>query len=277
MKKDKSFTLIELLVTIAIIGLISSITLVAIDLPGQRQRAKIAKTLEFSQSIQSALGAEARGIWEFDEGSDNTATERSGYRNNGTINGGASYTTDTPQRVVGQTQGQGKYALSFNGSTAFVDAGNGSSLQITLPPITMEAWIKPNTVTATAYPRGIISKGTLGANGYGIGQSGNKINLGYHGSGNFNSNATIVAGTWYHIVGTIDTGNNAKIYINGQLDSTGSVGISTTGGNLLIGVSSVYWFNGLIDEVRIYGQALTLGQIQKHYAEGLKKYAQSPY
>jgi len=32
------------------------------------------------------------------------------------------------------------------------------------------------------------------------------------------------------------------------------------------------FFKGLIDEVRIYSRALTTAEIQKHYAEGLKKY-----
>jgi len=30
--------------------------------------------------------------------------------------------------------------------------------------------------------------------------------------------------------------------------------------------------NGLIDEVRIYNQALSAAEIQKHYAEGLEKH-----
>lgn len=101
MTQQKSFTLIELLVVIAIIGLLSSIVLVNIGLPGQRQKARIAKTLEFSSSIQNALGSEAVGIWTFD----NNAFDTSGYGNNGTIYGGASFTTDnTPQKVVGSGQ-----------------------------------------------------------------------------------------------------------------------------------------------------------------------------
>ncbi|MDO8436136.1 MAG: type II secretion system protein, partial [bacterium] len=59
-KKKKAFTLIELLVVIAIIGLLASIILVS--LKGTREKARIAKSLDFSQRINHALGAYAVGI-----------------------------------------------------------------------------------------------------------------------------------------------------------------------------------------------------------------------
>ena len=88
----KSFTIIELLVVIAIIGLLASVVLVSMS--GVREKARIANALEFSQSVDFALGAYAVGWWDFDEGSGAMAGDKSEYSNNGTING-AVYTVDT--------------------------------------------------------------------------------------------------------------------------------------------------------------------------------------
>src|SRR3989344_5981922 len=144
---NRSFTLIELLVVIAIIGLITSVSLVAIDLPGQRQKAKIAKILEFSSSIQNALGSEAVGIWDFD----NNVLDSSGYGNNGTINGGATFTDETPQKIVGPSPG--KYALSLDGAGDYINCGNGTSIKGSKTAITVGVWLKRNT---TGVENGII-------------------------------------------------------------------------------------------------------------------------
>jgi hypothetical protein len=72
---------------------------------------------------------------------------------------------------------------------------------------------------------------------------------------------------------------NLNIYVNGKLMN--SVPLTT---GLVIGTITVDvgWdaaggvdarhFNGLIDEVRIYSEALSSGELQKHYTEGLKNH-----
>jgi prepilin-type N-terminal cleavage/methylation domain-containing protein len=62
----KAFTLIELLVVIAIIGLLSSVVLVSTS--GLRDRAEITKIMQWAKSLNSLLGSQAAGIWNFDEG-----------------------------------------------------------------------------------------------------------------------------------------------------------------------------------------------------------------
>lgn len=275
MQKDKSFTIIELLVVIAIIGLLSSIVLVNMDLPAQRQKARIAKTLEFSSSIQNALGSEAVGIWTFDDQA-NPTNDSSGYGNNGTINGGATFTDDTPHKIIGT--GVGKYSLSFNGGN-YVAVGSPASLQ-NLPTATLEAWIKPTTLSGynnvigrTAYSNGGL---VLRAS-----QGGDR-RLTPHVYTNTwyvcQSATTIPLNQWTYIVTTYD-GATLRGYINGVQACSA---VPAVGGNLLS--NSANWnigadpadtgsfFNGLIDEVRIYEKALTLGEIQKHYAQGLENH-----
>ena len=269
-KNFRGFTLIELLVVIAIIGLLSSIVLVNMDLPAQRQKARIAKTLEFSSSVQNALGSEAVGIWNFD---DCTATDLSGFKNNGTING-ATCSSDTPQKIVGA--GQGKNSLSFNGVSDYVSAGS-TNVPTGDKPITYEAWVKINKYTTGGSGASMVV-GRLYSDPHGLlisstGLVGTRILNGSNDNYYYSNNA-ISKNLWHHIALSYQS-SKVNIYIDGVLDkSTATVAVpGISSGNILMGeFNGGSWYNGLIDEVRIYGQALTLGQIQKHYAEGLEKH-----
>jgi prepilin-type N-terminal cleavage/methylation domain-containing protein len=273
-KSLTGFTMIELLVVMGIIGLISSIVLVNIGLPRQKQKAGIAKVLDFSHSVQNILGIEAVGIWEFDEGSGTVATDRSGYRNNGTISG-ATYATDTPQRMVGSSPG--KYALRFNGTSDYLDAGNGTSLNST-GTITIEAWVKANQIAWSSFvSKRYNSDGAVLNGGYGLGMNNGgaplfQIDNMITAVTSFGS--VLSVDTWYHLVGVAD-GTKVYLYQNGVIKDKQTYSSYTNSSfNLTIGRSGggYEFFNGLIDEVRIYKQALTIGQIRQHYAEGLERH-----
>jgi len=258
-QKEKGFTLIELLVVIAIIGVISSIVLV--NLSGTREKATIARGLQFYQSLNNALGAYAVGVWSFDK-YQNPITDTSGYGNNCTINGAI------------ETEGVVRKALSFNGTNNYLDCGNNPVFDIT-EKLTIEAWIKLNAIAS----QGIVQKGaSLDFNYvFGTGFSGSRLRFRW-GTGD-NSIDSIdhkySVGRWHHVVVTVDTVNDVlKFYSDGaQLGSdisfTGILAAKTQ--SLIIGRSiNDSWFNGAIDEVRIYNESLTAGEIQKHYAEGLE-------
>ena len=100
------FTLLELLIVISIIGLLSSIVLVTY--PTAVEKAHIAKTLQWSASVNHLLGVDAVGVWTFDNIQGTTVYDDSGYNNNGTIVGAA---------VVDGVMGK---ALNFGGSNAYV-------------------------------------------------------------------------------------------------------------------------------------------------------------
>ena len=81
------------------------------------------------------------------------------------------------------------------------------------------------------------------------------------------------ANTWYHVAGTYD-GATMKLYINGQLENstpkTGNIFVSDS--NWCIGAfnyAGVAYFNGLIDDVRVYNTALSAAEIQQLYQSGM--------
>jgi len=87
-------------------------------------------------------------------------------------------------------------------------------------------------------------------------------------------------GKWHHIAATYD-GATFAIYVDGKLEasevSTGNMAVSTY--NVCIGDNSGatgrYW-NGLIDDVRIYKQALTAAEIKVLLPPQLKAISPSP-
>ena len=265
--KNKSFTLIELLVVIAIIGLLASIVIV--NLTGTRSKANIARGLQFSQSVHHALGAYAVGVWSFDEGSGTTAFDASGYGNNGTING-ASYITDTPSNTG--------YALSFDGVDDYVGIGVGTDY-FPLPLFSICAWAKTPGLAPGMTTNGIISL-TYGLifrlSGSGLFQT--SIDNGVDTIVSLTAPGNLADNQFHHLCLTFD-GTKRYMFIDG----TEAINVVTTWTGTtrwptnpcVIGHDVNYTiqrrFNGLIDEVRIYREALAVGQIQQLYAAGAEK------
>jgi len=73
---------------------------------------------------------------------------------------------------------------------------------------------------------------------------------------------------WINVVYTFD-GKQSKIYIDGQLKrvTTANAIFTPTGENLFIGRAEStqypYWFNGVIDDIRIYNFALCAGAVKQ--------------
>jgi len=260
----KSFTLIELLVVIAIIGLLASIVIV--NLTGTRSKANIARGLQFSQSVHHALGSEAVGVWGFDEGSGTTANDSSGYGNNGTLTNFISphgWTTDTPS-------GSG-YSLSFDGVNDYVRV-NSFDLLRGAKSFTIAFWAKIKTEQGYIFWR---NNGFLIDNGHAspVGSYRMRFNLDGDWRGTYTWN--FILNEWEYIVVTWN-GTYTSVYRNGErvIHSTNDNAYTTMSdlsGDLDIGRRDSYYLDGLIDEVRIYREALAVGQIQQLYAAGAEK------
>ena len=264
-KKNKGFTVAEILVVIAIITLLSSVILVATK--EARNRARIARGLQFSASVHHALGSEAVGIWSFDDIAGGIAKDSSGNENNGEIQGATL------------VDGVVRKALNFNGSDDYINIPETDDFDFSKTnELTFMVWIKPANLTQGA---NLLSINRYRFNLY---EEGQRFRFrAYTDGANFdkysNSNIMTTANEWHHIAVTCNV-TDMWFYFNGKLDKHHS-GHSATAFNSTLQYSTIgasrsgavvsSTFGGIIDEVRIYNRALTSAQIRQHYVQGAKK------
>jgi Concanavalin A-like lectin/glucanases superfamily len=195
------------------------------------------------------------GAWGFNEGTGTTAADASGHGNQGTL-------TST----TWSTQGRFGNALSFNGSSSLVRVADSASLDLS-SAMTLSAWIRP-TVNQSGW-RTILQRQT---DAYFLNASNDSGALRPAGGGTFGGNTSFVSGptanpvnAWTHVALTYD-GTTKRLFVNGtQVASAATTGtIEATDNPLWIGGNNPYgeYFNGLIDEVRVYNRALTQTDIQ---------------
>ena len=97
-------------------------------------------------------------------------------------------------------------------------------------------------------------------------------------SGEKSTGINLADGNWHFVGFTFQSGvtDGTKLYIDSQLKLTTTLTISNQNEGVAIGAgvnpASAQFFTGLIDEVRIYNEALPQAEIQKHYVEGLGRY-----
>ena len=206
-------------------------------------------TLTVNQATQGLVAA-----YSFSEDAGTTVADASGNGNTGTIVN-ATWTTS------------GKYGdgLVFNGTNARVDIGDSASLHLTTG-MTLEAWVNPSTVSNTW--RDVIYKGN---DNYYLEATSTQAQVpaagGTFGGADVAAYGTgaLAANTWTYLTETYD-GSTLDLYVNGtQVSSLAQTGnIPTSTNPLQIGGDSIYgqYFQGMIDEVRVYNVALTAVQIQ---------------
>jgi hypothetical protein len=224
---------------------------VARDASGNTTTAP-AVYVNVSNSAQTVQGLVA--AYGFNEGAGVQTADASGLNNVGTL-GGATWTP------------AGKYgaALSFNGSSSWVTIADAASLHLTTG-MTIEAWINPASSTGW---RSVVLKERSGGLAYALyGENNANRPAGYltlSGDKSVNGNAALPLNTWTHVAVTYD-GATLRVFINGaQAGSTAATGsIAASTGALRIGGNAVWgeYFNGLLDEVRIYNRALSAAEIQ---------------
>ena len=154
-------------------------------------------------------------------------------------------------------------SLSFDGTNDKISVPDNNALDLTTN-YTLEAWIYPKTFT---WLGGILSKyNTNSSNGYmlRLTSSGNYRGLSFDGMETADN--ILNANTWYHIAAVNNNGTRT-LYVNGTaVPMTGSAFVQANSDPLIIGKDFNYettgrFFNGDIDEIRIWNTPKTLQQL----------------
>jgi len=212
--------------------------------------------------------------WSFNEASGTQATDFSGNKNTGTLSG-----STLPAWVSGKHGS----ALSFDGSSSYVNTGNNASMGFSGKSFTISAWI--NTKDATT--NGSIYDAWQSPFSFRLFTTGGTVAFQLRNtsaadmlSGNWIS-AAINTNQWYHVVAVYNyvnsTTGTAYLYLNGTLavSAACSAANCTLMDNIgtiprLIGKKgdSANYFNGIIDDVRVYSRALSATEITNLYQSG---------
>lgn len=227
--------------------------------------APAAKAASYNQLILSDNPA---AYYRLEETAEAIAADSSGNGLNGTYAG-------TP--LLGQP-GIDTNSISLGADGSYVSVGYYAALN-PLGPFSVEAWVRP-----TSAPSGGDYRCPVGNFGGWGNPSGWYI---YQTPGGSSTLTFIIQNTpvwistsyslfnWYHLVGTYD-GTNGAFYVNGQsMGSASAAGYVPNAVNpFAIGqrADGYGFFDGNIDEVAIYTNALTAAQIQAHYELGTNSF-----
>lgn len=178
------------------------------------------------------------------------------------------------ENYIVQINGQGA-ALNFDGTDDYVTTGTAiTNALLGSNKITVEAWVNPGNLTGIGTIVGNYNAPTNNAQmqfllrrngsnyeyyiGNGIGGSYLAVN---------SAPGTATANVWQHVSGTWD-GAVAKVYVNGVLSNTATIAypaFTTFTNQVWIGGrSGGEYFNGSIDEVKIWNRVLCQPEIQNN-------------
>ncbi len=200
------------------------------------------------------------GSWRFEENIGTIVNDSYGI-NNGNYSG----ETFNDGTIYGATRVDGKFGkgLSFDGVNDYVNVPSSPSLEIN-SQMTITAWIKP---FAQQNWNTIIQRQWIYTGSFWFGLDFNGLEFGLKndidGEVRARYDTSLTLGQWYFVVATYD-GSAMTVYLNGQAGTPMTQqGTFSNFGNYMIGVHSSYsWFNGTIDEVRIYNRSLSEAEIQ---------------
>ncbi|MFH0815391.1 MAG: right-handed parallel beta-helix repeat-containing protein [Methanobacteriota archaeon] len=238
----------------AVLGLMMVASAVVVIIPSSE-----AANAETSAMVDPSLVAE----WKFNEGAGTVAYDTSGNGNDGTLMKGPAW-----------VPGISENGLEFDGLNDYVNVSHNPALNIggAGAGFTAEAWIKLNN-PATSFMQ-IMRKRDPSGTGYEfqIRDTGNNLTFRSYNAG-VSASASVSAndGRWHHVSATKNaTDELLRLYFDGMLVNTSSSSTPGTEGctetlNIGCEFGTAAFFNGSIDEVRIWSRALNATEIWESY------------
>lgn len=238
-----------------------------------RKAATIEPTVGSPTNEEKTPGPLA--YWKFDEGYGTTAYDSTQNINNGTL---GNYSSSNPEWKPESECIAGK-CLYFNGTTtagSYVDTGTVESFA-SATDITISAWINLKQLHSDYQA---VSSDTWTKYHFGISPDSRNIwfNVKKTDANQVSSGTYTLPETdrWYHVAGVAsETNGYVRLYVNGVQvkNNSTSFTIRKIAGNVIIGAngvgSSADYFNGFIDEVKIYPYARSAVQIKADYLSGI--------
>jgi len=220
-------------------------------------------------SLASHVSAELIARWKFDDGAGNTAVDSVGNAHPGTIGGTANW-------AAGQIGG----ALDLDGSTNYVDIQGENPIITGTFSLTMWIYARNIPTPAKDYRMPLSNDSWVdGAIHVHIWPETSIFRIDTKNGTDISSNTVIEANQWYYVAGTLDAAGESRIYIDGILDNN-AIGDSKEYfiGPANIGAyqNSSRFFNGKIDDVRIYNHILSEAEIQAIMEGAVWPYADNP-
>jgi hypothetical protein len=163
-------------------------------------------------------------------------------------------------------------ALDFDGSNDYVSISDNAALDLTTN-YTIEAWIKADALVS----QGIVAKYQANSDdGYTLSLLNSLGKISFDGT--TTSEGSITAGIWYHIAAVNDAGTR-HVYVNGIDLSLSGTPQTTVSNSVPVTIGNGYvaddpegqlkYFNGLIDDVRIWDDVRTVAEIRTNMYQEL--------
>jgi hypothetical protein len=203
--------------------------------------------------------------WSLDSVKERIAVDSGGQSNHGVIHG-ATLTTG----IISN-------ALEFDGTNDYVEVPLSPALTITTSSFSIEAWVKTTDVPlandgivgnyrTTTTPYWMLSH--CGDTAAERGKFGFSVRDQNAVVANIKTGAPLNDGQWHHLVGVRDAAQNkVALYVDGALvgEAAAPSGDVNSGQSIYIGEHMNRYFQGCIDEVTLYGCALSAQEIKQNY------------
>jgi hypothetical protein len=204
------------------------------------------------------------GFWKLDETSGSSAADSSGNSHGGTYQA-------SPTLAAASVVADGGTAVTLNGSTQYVSVAGASWMNTS--DYSIEAWVKTSlnnfyiasragsTAAQRVWDVFIRTVGTVAVVTWASGGTNTQLN----------GTIRVDDGKPHHIVVT-KSGTTISIYVDGVLDVSGTT--STTNTSTTQGIdwgrrsTNASFFNGTLDDVAVYGSALSGTRVAAHFTAG---------
>ena len=238
-----------------------------------RYEAPSEAGMQMNASVESPLSQGMRGYWKLDDGSGTSATDSSGNSNTLSMTGSPSWTTGNIGPYALDFSGSGQYLFVASPSSA-LDFADGASFTIT-GWFNRDTFANDHTILSTKSGQSTESDGYIAY----IDDATDQLIIRFDENGTtdartFTSTSTFTATGWHHFaLSWNESAPDAILYIDGKPDGSGSGTAFASMGNLAntnafyIGAETDAGnpFDGKLDDIRIYGYALSADQVKKIY------------